>query len=988
MSEQRRFDDYSPEVFNVNVADIFNVNVEATSDENAGLSTIARKLKERKTRQTVEQYISWLEKGVDASEARDPANPNSDIDIVSYDHSLIKVKNGKHFSLPIEDNTVTILYEIFKSCSYETKTRYYYVKKTDSVETIMADGRKYATYYIDRPEPNGNQVVLLHFDKKGEFVLINSGLLFGDEMRISVHPTVLEFKPISGGKPRIKEQFQLDDLEDGEKEDFLQGVNSFGDYDVDINSTVVTIDTETFLPVPKKIYLENGEYKAKVTIKTGRNYFSFKVSSQDDSDILLSEYEIAQCFCYGYGDFPKDKIKAAEMFEQIGDAESLYELAHIWLDESYNDVESLQDGIVCLEEAARQGHNVAKTELVYYLMKLLCMLPAAEQETVIDKYHEQINCAVDTELPSALFLAAYVYEKGMLVDKDTNVAFSYYLRAANADNEAAKARIGMAPIGECQNEDECHSFFKSSVDTIGLAEYFMGWFLADDPDVMVVTEDILYFYEVAANSGVLSAIKELAEVYMSGNSYIEADPAMAIMWYEKLSDIDDDTAVKLANYYLDGKGCIAGPESDAKAIALLKKTVEKYENGTAYNNLGWMYKKGRGCEKPDYAQALMLFEKAAELECRGAFYNLGDIYEHGLGVTPDRKRAWVYYKKGAELGNQKCIDIVKRGLLQEDETASNAQVLSVLTDIQGQVSEINAGTVRMEQKLDQLLYYVENELSSVIADAKKKVQSCPEDDDTAVADFIESTSTYINQTMASPDAFVEQETEQLKLLFGKSWDLLLPASKASLISAGVLWKSCARITKPGFDFSGVCISATSALEMELKHIFYSGFQAFLEERYGTPSAEKSVQTFRDWPEILLSCSQYEFQKKKGNTTLAKGNYFTLGKLPYILGKPEKFKNPEKESLLRSRLVEYLSTIVVDKYSKDPIGAFYKAYDPNCFVNKCEFINNAYRIKAAHTDVIEREQADDCYQQVIGKVDALKYTSDVTGLIIELYDMLK
>lgn len=966
MSEQKRFDDY--------LCDAFNDNGEATSNDNTGLSPMMRKLKERKTRQTVERYVSWLKKGADASDVNDPANPNADIESLSFEHSLIRVKNGKHFSLPIEDDTVTMLYEIFKSCSYETKTRYYYVKKTDSVEMIMTDGRKYTTYYIDHPEPNGNQVVLLHFDKKGNFVLINSGLFIGDEMRISTHPTVLEFKPISGSKPRMEEEFQLDNLGDGDKEDFLRGVDSFSDYDIDVNSTIVTIDTETFLPVPKKVYQENGEYKAKVTIKTGRNYFSFKVSSQDESNIDLSEYEIAQCFLHGHGDFPKDVFRAAEMFEQIGDAESLYELAHIWLDESHNDVESLQDGIACLEEAAFQGNDAAKAELVYYLMKLLCMLPELEQETVIGKYHEQIRCAVDTGLPGALFLAAYVYEKGIFVDRDTDLAFSYYLRAAKADNDAAKARIGMAPIGECQNEDECRSFFKGSIDTIGLAEYFMGWFLADDPDIMVVTEDILYFYELAANSGVLSAVKELAEVYLYGNDYIEANPAMAIMWYEKLSDIDDDTAVKLANYYLDGKGCAAGPESDAKALSLLKKTVETYENGTACNNLAWMYKKGRGCEKSDYARALILFEKAAELESKSAFYHLGDIYEHGLGVEPDRKKAWAYYQKGAELGNQKCIDIVKRGFLPEDEAASNAQVLSVLT--------------RMEQKLDQLLNYVENELSTVIAEAKKKVQDRPEDDDAAVAEFIESTSTYINQTMTSPDALVEQETEQLKLLFGKSWDLLLPASKASLISAGVLWKSCARITKPGFDFSGVCISATSALEMELKHIFYSGFQAFLEKRYGTPSTENSVQVFKDWPEILLSCSQYEFQKKKGNATLTKGNYFTLGKLPYILGKPEKFRNAEKENLLRTRLVEYLGTIVIGKYSADPISAFYNAYDPNCFVNKCEFINNAYRIKAAHTDVIEREQADDCYQQVIGKVDALKYTSDVTGLIIELYDMLK
>ena len=332
----------------------------------------------------------------------------------------------------------------------------------------------------------------------------------------------------------------------------------------------------------------------------------------------------------------------------------MYRLAHIWLDESHNDIDALQDGIFYLGEAARQGHIAAKAELVYYSMKLLCKLPAVEQGKVIDKYHEHIRCAVDTELPGALFLAAYVYEKGIFVDRNVDLAFSYYLRAAQAENLTAKGRIGMAPIGDCQSEDECRDYFKNSADTIGLAEYFMGWLLADDPDVMVATEDILYFYELAGNSGVIPAIRELAEVYMSGNSYIEADHAMAIMWYEKLTDIDDDTAVKLANYYLDGNGCPSGPESDEKAFNLLKETAAKYENASAYNNLGWMYKTGRGCEAPDYETALPYFKKAAELGCRRAFYHLGDMYEHGLGVAIDLNAAKSFYHQGAELGDKKC----------------------------------------------------------------------------------------------------------------------------------------------------------------------------------------------------------------------------------------------------------------------------------------------------------------------------------------------
>lgn len=40
------------------------------------------------------------------------------------------------------------------------------------------------------------------------------------------------------------------------------------------------------------------------------------------------------------------------------------------------------------------------------------------------------------------------------------------------------------------------------------------------------------------------------------------------------------------------------------------------------------------------------------------------------------------------------------------------------------------------------------------------------------------------------------------------------------------------------------------------------------------------------------------------------------------------------------------------------------------------------------DVVSRAQAEGYYQQVIGKLAAYEYTSDVTGLIIELYDRLR
>ena len=488
MGEQKQFNNYFNEVFDADNAESLNVN--------SGLSPMARKLKERKKRNIVEQYVSWLKKWDDVEKTVNPDSANNNL---SFAHTLIE--RGKHFTEPVDRGGVTALYEIYVSWSHSTKSKYYYVKKTESADTLLADGSKYVTYYIDNPEKEGNAIVLLHFNKAENHVLINSGMLIDDEFIVGKKPDIFEFQPIGGAKPRDVETFDFESLTEKEKEDFLRGVSTIGDYSIDVDSTIVTIDTETFQPVPKEVYIEDGEYKARIKIKSGRSYFSFQIRADDDVALPLSDFEIAKCFYYGYGDFPKDIVKAAEMFEQIGDAESLYLLAHIWLDESHNDADSLSDGIFYLEQAAQMGHVTAKAELVYYTMKLLCQLPADEQNELIDKYLEQIKSAVDTEVLGALFLAAYVYEKGLFVERNTALSFSYYLRAGQAGNLAAKARIGMDPVGSCQNEDECRSYFNKSTDILGLAEYVMGWFLADDPDVMVVIDDILYFYELAAKRG-------------------------------------------------------------------------------------------------------------------------------------------------------------------------------------------------------------------------------------------------------------------------------------------------------------------------------------------------------------------------------------------------------------------------------------------------------------------------------------------------------
>ncbi len=67
-------------------------------------------------------------------------------------------------------------------------------------------------------------------------------------------------------------------------------------------------------------------------------------------------------------------------------------------------------------------------------------------------------------------------------------------------------------------------------------------------------------------------------------------------------------------------------------------------------NLGTMYEKGLGVEQ-DNAQAVYWFRKAAEQGDAGAQCNLGVMYEHGLGVEQDDAQAVIWYRQAAEQGD-------------------------------------------------------------------------------------------------------------------------------------------------------------------------------------------------------------------------------------------------------------------------------------------------------------------------------------------------
>lgn len=264
----------------------------------------------------------------------------------------------------------------------------------------------------------------------------------------------------------------------------------------------------------------------------------------------------------------------------------------------------------------------------------------------------------------------------------------------------------------------------------------------------------------------------------------------------------------------------------------------------------------------------------------------------------------------------------------------------------------------------------------------------------------------INTQINASQELVRDEQKHLKALFGKGWGKLLPISQTSLISAGVLWKSCADIEEESFDFSGICISVTSALEAEIKKYFFEDFQTYLKEKYGAPSTQNWEQSFEIWPDILLSISKADFvnlQRKYEKSTLKiappyislkNSKHITLGFLPYLFGlkvsKHLENNTAEKErylTVLRKRLNEYLATILKDRMD-EPIDLFLKRMGNKNFIDRCEHVRYQYRNPSAHTDVISKDMARDCYQEVVGKFDAYEYSTNVSSLLLELISMVK
>ena len=98
---------------------------------------------------------------------------------------------GKHFSITDPKGVNTVIYQVNKT-EKEFLKDYpkYTVERLDHTEELKGDLNK-KTFYVENPAKEGNRLVILSFSS--DKVIINTGILLNDEVKITKKPTPFKF---------------------------------------------------------------------------------------------------------------------------------------------------------------------------------------------------------------------------------------------------------------------------------------------------------------------------------------------------------------------------------------------------------------------------------------------------------------------------------------------------------------------------------------------------------------------------------------------------------------------------------------------------------------------------------------------------------------------------------------------------------------------------------------------------------------------------
>ncbi|HEY9213097.1 MAG TPA: tetratricopeptide repeat protein, partial [Ancylobacter sp.] len=151
----------------------------------------------------------------------------------------------------------------------------------------------------------------------------------------------------------------------------------------------------------------------------------------------------------------------------------------------------------------------------------------------------------------------------------------------------------------------------------------------------------------AALAGDPAAAYEIAHRYMDGIG-VPVSAVRAAEWFDfAASHGSIPAAYRLGSIY--EKGMDGVPRDVARARKLYEQAATA-GNVRAMHNLGVLLAAGIDGQ-PDYREAVVWFNRAAERGVRDSQYNLAVLYARGFGVAVDLSQAWQWFSLAAARGD-------------------------------------------------------------------------------------------------------------------------------------------------------------------------------------------------------------------------------------------------------------------------------------------------------------------------------------------------
>lgn len=250
-------------------------------------------------------------------------------------------------------------------------------------------------------------------------------------------------------------------------------------------------------------------------------------------------------------------------------------------------------------------------------------------------------CANDLNCIHAYNTLGQCYENGIGTTRNDQLAYEWYLRAAEITNDAeAYYRIGLMYAKGClisghHKDIEARHYFDLAVNTTpeshGMSCYQLGLYSLNG----ISAEDSTFI--------------------------LAPDVCLALEYFRTASDLDiPEAMLQLAHLFLIKDDDIYSLEEQEEGLALLQRAANLGLSEAQFE-LGLLYHHGKEVALFEHDDTTMLllpqnFEKAYDLFCRAAVqrhpaatYYLGVYHQHGIFVTPDPRIALEQFELAVEL---------------------------------------------------------------------------------------------------------------------------------------------------------------------------------------------------------------------------------------------------------------------------------------------------------------------------------------------------